>query len=886
MGDPSAVICVADRRSGRLVAVSHAFCSLTGYHQEALVGRTPAEAGLMADDESRSKLFAWPDREVATSIHVALRCQDGTVRSVLFSVQVAGDLSVAISHVSAHDDVAGRGWADESRLAAAVESMLDAFMLASSVRDGDGEIVDFRYEYVNRAAVTMMGGGHERVGQRIGELTAGFLRSRRFEIYRRAVISGEACRTEEVISISAPDGTLFPPRLIEFSVVAQGETLAVSSRDVTELRRIQAELESSEARFRAATAAMQDLFAIFSAVRDEHHEIIDFVFDYVNDAYCTAVRMGRNTLMGARLGVVFPGFLDSPRFATYRDAILSGEPVRNRDYTGQSLWEATGLAGRLLDLVVVATGDTLVLSGRDITDRVAAERELALRGELLDLAHDAVIVRDATESRVTFWNREAEAIYGHAAAQAVGQITHELLATVFPESRAAVDAALASDGQWAGVLHHTRQDGREIVVSSRQALRRDADGRPAAIIELNSDITERVTAEVRVTELNAQLEAANRELESWSDALGRLAGGVAHELNNKLTVILGYNAGVSRKLDRADPLQGELTEVRAAAEHATALTRDLLAFARRQMLAPEPVVASQIADGLRRMLRPALGEAIELVITDRAHHARVFADLAQLQHAVLYLALNGCDAMPDGGRLTIQTSADPRPAGGQTGSPTVRISVSDTGTGIPADIRDRIFEPFFTTKEFGVGSGLGLSAALGIVEQSGGTINLESEPGHGTTFVITLPQLLPGHQPPTDQSSPSPRYGVLLVERNEEVALLIELLLSDAGHHVQYAATREHALTIMRDPPQPVDLVLADMTLASGDGGAMIRAAMGLRPQLRLIYMSADRDALPRREGMPTGDGFLIKPFTSDELRAALGTAFATPPRHDNCDAL
>jgi PAS domain-containing protein len=269
------------------------------------------------------------------------------------------------------------------------------------------------------------------------------------------VISGEACRTEEVIAVTAPGGTPLPPRLIEFSVVAQGETLVVTSRDVTELRGIQAELESSEGRFRAAIAAMQDLFAIFSAVRDDHDEIIDFVFDYVNDAFCTAVGLDGDVLTDARLSAVFPGFLGSQRFATYGDAIGSGAPVRNRDYSEATLWVGTGLAGRLLDLVVVATGDTLVLSGRDITERVAAERELALRGELLDLAHDAVIVRDAAESRVSFWNREAEVIYGYRADHASGQIIHDLLATVFPESREAVGEALARDGRWAGVLRHT-----------------------------------------------------------------------------------------------------------------------------------------------------------------------------------------------------------------------------------------------------------------------------------------------------------------------------------------------------------------------------------------------------------------------------------------------
>jgi signal transduction histidine kinase/CheY-like chemotaxis protein len=430
---------------------------------------------------------------------------------------------------------------------------------------------------------------------------------------------------------------------------------------------------------------------------------------------------------------------------------------------------------------------------------------------------------------------------------------------------------------------HRRKDGEVIAISSRQAVRRDADGHPTAIIELNSDITERRNAELRVAELNAQLASANQELESWTDALERLAGGVAHELNNKLTVIIGFNDGVSKKLDRDDPLQRQLTEVRTAAQHSAALTRDLLAFARRQMLAPQPVTASQITDGLRRILRPALGEETELVITDRSDGALVLADRAQLQHAILYLALNGCDSMPDGGQLRIETSVADRPAADQTGSPTVRISVSDTGTGMPADVRDRIFEPFFTTKEIGAGTGLGLPAALGIVEQTGGTITVDSEPGRGSTFIVELPQLLTDPDQPTDPAEPARRYRVLLVERTEEVARLIELLLTDAGHRVQHATTCEHARLILRDPTQSVDLVLADMTLATGDGGAMTRAAMALTPSPRLIYMSAHGEASLRREGMPAGNGFLAKPFTSHQLRDALDAAFATrrsSPRH------
>jgi PAS domain S-box-containing protein len=570
------------------------------------------------------------------------------------------DQPLSRDHESAGQESAELHLVNDARFAVAVESMIDEFTLFSPIRDRDGKIVDFRCAYANQAA-SRMGGGRALIGRRLGELTPGFTATRRFDVFRRAMTGTETGRIEEVIPVAAPGQAWLTPRRIEFSVVGERDLLAVTARDITDLHDLQAELKLTAERFEAAVGSMQDLFAIFSAIRDDRGEIIDLAFDYVNPAYCSAVGRDRDALTGARLGVVFPGFLDSQRFGTYRDAIRSGEPVRSEYFSGASLWEGTNLSGRVLDLVVVANDDTLVLSGRDITDQIHAERELALRGELLDLAHDAVIVRDPMDSTVTFWNREAEAIYGYTATQAVGKITHELLATVFPESLNAMQAALDRDGLWAGVLRHTRHDGEHIIVSSRQALQRDGDGRPTAIIELNSDITERRNAEMRVAELNAQLETANRELATWTDAVGRLAGGVAHELNNKLTVIMGYTDGVSKKLDSANPLQSQLSEVRTAAEHSAALTRDLLAFAQRQMLNPQAVIASQIADGLSRMLRPALGDAIKLVITDRSNAAVVYADLTQIQHAVLYLALNGCDAMPDGGSAHDQHRHRPTP---------------------------------------------------------------------------------------------------------------------------------------------------------------------------------------------------------------------------------
>ena len=260
-------------------------------------------------------------------------------------------------------------------------------------------------------------------------------------------------------------------------------------------RAAEAERRSSEERFRATAASLLDSFTIVSPVRDPGGEIIDFRHEYVNDAYCALVGFDRERLLGHRLGELFPQFPGSDRFAVYRRVAETGEPCRTDAVQGEGAWAGTLLATRVIDTVIAPVGENLVVSARDVTERKRDEQELRLRGELLELAHDAVIVRDPVESRVRFWNREAETIYGYSRAEAIGRVTHELLGTVFPESREAVDQALAREGQWDGELRHTRKDGTVIIVSSRQALARDEDGQPLAIIALNSDITARKRAE-------------------------------------------------------------------------------------------------------------------------------------------------------------------------------------------------------------------------------------------------------------------------------------------------------------------------------------------------------------------------------------------------------
>ena len=262
-------------------------------------------------------------------------------------------------------------------------------------------------------------------------------------------------------------------------------------------------------------------------------------------------------------GSCFPTYPGSERFAVYRRVAVTGEPCRTDDVYHEQAWAGTPLATRVVDSIIASMGENLVVSARDVTERRRTEEELRLRAELLDLAHDAVIVRDPAESRVTFWNREAHAIYGYSPAEALGQVTHELLATVFPESREAVDDALAREGQWVGELRHTRKDGTVIVVSSRQALQRGADGRPSAIIELNSDITERKLVEVELRRLAAGVDSSadailskdrDCRITSWNRGAERLYGYTASE-------IVGQHVSVLVPADRAGEEQAILDRV-------------------------------------------------------------------------------------------------------------------------------------------------------------------------------------------------------------------------------------------------------------------------------------------------------------------------------------
>jgi PAS domain S-box-containing protein len=363
------------------------------------------------------------------------------------------------------------------------------------------------------------------------------------------------------------------------------------------------------------------------------------------------------------------------------------------------------------------------------------------------------------------------------------------------------------------------------------------------------------------------------------EAIGRLAGGVAHDFNNLLTVIRGHGELVLRKLTVDHPMRRNLLEIGLASERAAALTHQLLAFSRKQVLQPRILDLGEVVERMSTLLQRLIGEDVELVTRRRGDLGSVRADPAQMEQVIINLAVNARDAMPRGGQLTLELAnveLDETFAhrhAGMTPGPYVVFSVTDTGHGMDEDTKARIFEPFFTTKEAGKGTGLGLPTVYGVVKQSGGFIWVYSEPGRGTTFKIHLPRV--------DQAPEllSPRPGkaavhgtetVLLVEDEGSVRALLREILESLGYRVMEAGQGPDALRLAQEHPGPIHLLLTDLVMPQMTGGELADRLGRLRPDLRVLFMSGyAAGAAPHRE-FPSDAAYIEKPFTADAMGEAI----------------
>ncbi|HVX39527.1 MAG TPA: ATP-binding protein [Gemmatimonadaceae bacterium] len=435
----------------------------------------------------------------------------------------------------------------------------------------------------------------------------------------------------------------------------------------------------------------------------------------------------------------------------------------------------------------------------------------------------------------------------------------------------------------------TLNDSFNQLMASLGAKRRELEQRTAELTSANVVLTDEISERVRVEQALRESEAQLRQSQKL-EAIGTLAGGIAHDFNNLITVISGYTQLALMRAQRNSPEAEDLRQVIEASDRAANLTHQLLAFSRKQVLQPTVLDPAEVVAGIAPMLRRIIGEHIELRIETAGALARVRADRGQLEQVLLNLAVNARDAMPGGGVLTIATrnvcpgtGAELGPdAIARDGATGVALVVTDTGTGMPDEVKERIFEPFFTTKEAGKGTGLGLSTVYGIVNQSGGTIAVESELGHGTTFTITLPaaDMLAAASTGAAAEVEMPRgtETILVVEDAEDVRILARRTLEERGYTVRVARNAAEALEISH--ASRIDVLLTDIVMPQMSGPQLVARYRARGPMPLVIYMSGYADDALAQYELEPGAVFLRKPFSPAVLartvRDAIDGAGAT----------
>jgi len=469
---------------------------------------------------------------------------------------------------------------------------------------------------------------------------------------------------------------------------------------------------------------------------------------------------------------------------------------------------------------------------------------------------------------VELWNPAAEKLFGFDSARVKGRPlptipTREEL----EEIRARVLEPLERGETVRGLeLIRQRADGSRIEIEMSATALRDAAGRIAHVVGFMQDLSDRRAHEREQQELQAKLLQAQK-----MEAVGRLAGGVAHDFNNLLTVITSYADFVLAGMDEAHPQRPDVEEIRLAADRAASLTRRLLAFSRHQPAQPQPLDLADVTEGALKMLRRLIGEDVVLETDIRRGVAVVEADPNLLEQVLINLAVNARDAMPRGGRLSLEVNAE----GGEA-----HLVVEDTGTGMDEATRRRIFEPFFTTKAVGQGTGLGLSTVLGIVQEAGGRIELQSAPGKGTRFDIWLPLLQERDEAePAASFLPSTSRGehVLVVEDESAVRQLIVRTLSARGYTIHEASNGDEALRLAARLPR-LDLVLSDVVMPGMSGPALIDELRRRRSGVRYLLMSGyTSDELERHHAVATSVPVFEKPFSPEALARRVREALDAP---------
>lgn len=517
-----------------------------------------------------------------------------------------------------------------------------------------------------------------------------------------------------------------------------------------------------------------------------------------------------------------------------------------------------------ISLSPLATGyGTLVtIIIRDVSERKRTEKMLRWLATIVESSDDAIVGIDL-KGAILSWNRGAVQLFGFTAEEAVGRSGSSLLSQP-ADWIVALEKVFRGERVRDCESSAVRKDGSRIFVSFSISPILDDRYQLLAISAIVRDVTD-----------HKNLEKQFRQAQKL-EAVGRLAGGIAHDFNNLLNVVLGFGELAMERLEQADPVAHHLAQIRQAAERASSLTRQLLAFSRQQVLEPAVLNLNEVVADVVAMLRPVIGEDIELRTNLDADLGRIKADRGQLEQVIVNLVVNSRDAMPRGGKLSISSSNSELDAeysrhhiSHQPGS-YVMLAISDTGMGISPEVQARIFEPFFTTKEKGKGTGLGLSTVYGIVKQSGGYIWVYSELGRGTTFKVYFPRVSEAADRvarPTAGAIQNGTETVLLVEDADALRELAREFLTRSGYHVLEASTGEEALRIAERPEETIHVLVTDVVMPGMSGPDLALVLKAQRPDLKVIYASGYAADAIGHHGVLAPDRVLVeKPYSREKL--------------------
>ena len=526
----------------------------------------------------------------------------------------------------------------------------------------------------------------------------------------------------------------------------------------------------------------------------------------------------------------------------------------------------------------------LVTNFRDATERKRSDEMRNRLAAIVESSEDAILSLDLF-GVIRTWNRGATRLYQYGAEEVLGRPFALLIPReVEGDERAILERIARGEFVEHYETRRRRKDGVLIEVSLTISPVRDLAGRIVGASKIARDLTEQRKDEARLRRIEEQLRQSQK-----MEAVGRLAGGVAHDFNNLLSVVLSYSNLLIETLPSGDPIRDDLEEIAAAGTRAAAVTQQLLAFSRGQVLQPKVVELNQLLAGLNRMLSRLLGEDIDLTFFTHSQ-GRVFADPGQIEQVVMNLVVNARDAMPGGGKLTIETADvlfDESFAACHHGAKVgryVMVAVTDTGEGMDAATRERIFEPFFTTKGPGQGTGLGLSTAFGIVQQSGGHIWVYSEPGVGTTFKVYFPRTERSVEEAAGSLKPPPgslegRETILVVEDEDSVRRSLRRILQQRGYDAIEARSGAEALLLCEKFEGKIELLITDVIMPQLSGRELEQRLTATRPGLKVLFISGyTENSIVHHGVLDRGIHFLAKPITPETLLRKVREVLDEPP--------